>query len=145
MAKPRMIIEGLAAEPRQRVSQDGQHHMLDISVAHTPRRFNEHSQQWENETGRNGEDLTLWARATFFNEQAHHLATLISKGMLLELEGEPRITTYEKDGETRVNLDLHKPIVKIIPRPTKDSQERPYQEPSSDPWTDQGVAQASWQ
>lgn len=127
-------IEGFAAEPKQRVSQNGKS-MLDISVAHTPRRLNKQTNEWEDVTDRNGAKITVWARATFFDEEAHEFARLVGKGTLIEVEGEPRVSAYlDNGGQPQASIELHRPKLKIIPRAPRQGV----------PGAGSGVGAGSW-
>ena len=116
MSKALFSIEGFAAEPKPRVSQNGKR-MLDISVAHTERRKNKQSGEWENVTDRDGNEVTLWARATFFEDQADLLAATVSKGTLVRIEGMPRLNVYvDNSGNARGGIDVQFASLSIIPR-----------------------------
>lgn len=116
MSKASFSIEGFAAEPKQRTSQNGKR-MLDISVAHTERRKNKQSGEWENATDRDGNEITLWARATFFDEQADLLAQKVAKGTLVRIEGMPRLNAYvDNSGQARAGIDIQFASLSIIPR-----------------------------
>ena len=122
MSKASFVIEGFAAEPRERVSQSGKH-MLDISVAHSPRRFNKQSQQWEDVTDKDGQKVTLWARATFFDDMADFLKSQVVKGTLVRLEGEPRLNVYEDNGgRPAANIEIQFASLAIVPlKPRQDA------------------------
>ncbi|MEV8339232.1 single-stranded DNA-binding protein [Leucobacter sp. NPDC077196] len=116
MSKASFSIEGFAAEPKQRTSQNGKR-MLDISVAHTERRKNKQSGEWENATDRDGNEITLWARATFFDEQADLLAQQVAKGTLVRIEGMPRLNAYvDNSGTAKASIDVQFASLSIIPR-----------------------------
>ena len=116
MSKALFSIEGFAAEPKPRTSQNGKR-MLDISVAHTERRKNKQSGEWENVTDRDGNEITLWARATFFEDQADLLAATVSKGTLVRIEGMPRLNVYvDNAGVAKAGIDVQFASLSIIPR-----------------------------
>ena len=116
MSKALFSIEGFAAEPKPRVAQNGKR-MLDISVAHTERRKNKQSGEWENVTDRDGNEITLWARATFFEDQADLLAATVSKGTLVRIEGMPRLNVYvDNAGVAKAGIDVQFASLSIIPR-----------------------------
>lgn len=122
MSKANFVIEGFAAEPKQRVSQSGKQ-MLDISVAHSPRKFNKQTNQWEDATDRDGNKVTLWARATFFDDMAAFLATQVTKGTLVRLEGEPRLNVYEDGGgRPAANIEIQFASLAVVPlKPRQDA------------------------
>lgn len=119
MSEARMTITGYTTEPVQRISQSGKA-MLDVSVAHTPRRKNRQTGEWEDVTDKDGQKLTLWARARFFEDEADHMARHLAKGMYVEIEGEPRLNAYvDNEGNPAASLELYRPVVKIIPRASR--------------------------
>lgn len=140
MSQARITIRGNAAEPKQRISQSGKT-MLDISVAHTARRKNRDNGEWEDVTDQRGEKVTLWARATFFDDDAHEFARVVGKGDLIELEGEPRPNAYvDNAGNPRASIDIHRAILKIVPRASRNGASRGSTgqgaaSQSSDPWS----------
>lgn len=146
MSTARTVITGFTTEPVQRIAQSGKA-MLDISVAHTPRRKNQQTGQWEDVTDKDGNDLTLWVRARFFEAEADHLAQHVAKGTFVEIEGEPRLNVYEdKGGRPAASLELHRPVLKIIPRAPRSATGAGSTPPAtvgaSDPW---GASQAGAQ
>ena len=132
MSKANFVIEGFAAEPRQRTSQQGKH-MLDISVAHSPRRRNKQSGEWEDVTDQNGNKITIWGRATFFDDMAKYLATTISKGLFVRLEGEPRVNAYiNNDGQAQASIDIQFASISVVPIPPKnDNAQQGWAQPSN--------------
>lgn len=122
MSKASFVIEGFAAEPKHRVSQSGKR-MMDVSVAHTPRRKNKQTGEWENVTDQNGAEVTLWARATFFGDMADFLATQVRKGVLVRLEGEPRVNAYtDNGGQAKASIDIQFASLSIVPmKPRQDA------------------------
>ena len=77
--------------------------VASVTVAHTPRRLNEQTQQWEDA----GE--TTWVRLNFWDKQAE-AALHIKKGMRVIAEGTPRVSAYTgQGGEARASLDLRPP------------------------------------
>lgn len=105
-----------------------------VSVAHTPRRLNEQTQQWEDA----GE--TTWVRLNFWDKQAE-AALHIKKGMRIVAEGTPRVSAYTgQGGEARASIDLRVYSWGITPKPQNNQQApaRPQQEPqaaaATDPW-----------
>jgi single-strand DNA-binding protein len=110
MSKATTVFEGFIAEPRQDKTKAGKDR-LTVSVSHTPRRKNQTTGEWEDAGD------TVWARAAFYDDEAHHLAGLLSKGDFVRVEGEPRLSAYvDKDGNARAGLDLWFPALAIVPR-----------------------------
>lgn len=113
MSSATMTIDGMTAEPRSRVSQSGRR-MTDLAVAHTPRRFNKQSQQYEDVLDQDGQKITTWARATFFDEMADVVAN-IGKGTLVTMTGEPRVNVYTNNqGQPAASLDLQFASVALV-------------------------------
>ena len=116
MMTAKLIVSGLAAEPVQRVSNSGKV-LLDISVAHNERVRDKQTGEWSNVKDQDGNEIVFWTRATFFDEQATFLASVISKGDRIELEGEPRVRAYtDKSGNARAGVELRGAVVKTLPR-----------------------------
>lgn len=139
MSKANFSIEGFAAEPKQRISQNGRT-MLDISVAHSPRRFNKQSQQWETVKDRDGNDVTVWARATFFDDMADFLHGQVAKGTLVRLEGEPRVNAYlDNGGRAQANIEIQFASLSIVPMKPRQDAPQQWSGASSgagtDPWS----------
>lgn len=123
MSKANMVIEGFAAEPKARTSQSGKR-MLDVSVAHTPRKFNKQSNQWEDVLDKDGQKVTTWARATFFDEKADAVHAAVAKGTLVRMEGEPRLSVYTNNsGQASASIDLQfADISVVVQKPRQDAQ-----------------------
>lgn len=123
MSKATMVIEGFAAEPKARTSQSGKR-MLDVSVAHSPRRFNKQSNQWEDVTDQDGKPVTTWARATFFGEKADAVYAAVQKGALVRMEGEPRLNAYTNNqGQAAASLELQfADIAVVVQKPAQQAQ-----------------------
>ena len=114
----KMEIVGLAAEPKQAVTKSGDP-VLNVSVAHTPRRKNQQTGEWEDAGD------TLWVSAAFFGDEATFLAGHVRKGLSVRLEGEPTLRTYSaQDGSARGQMELKRAALSIIPRrPRQDAQQ----------------------
>lgn len=127
-------IDGTAGRDAEiKYTQSGKP-VASVSVAHTPRRLNEQTQQWEDA----GE--TTWVRLNFWDKQAE-AALHIKKGMRIVAEGTPRVSAYTgQGGEARASLDLRVNSWGITPKPQNNQQApaRPQQEPQAaatiDPW-----------
>ena len=125
MSKASMVIEGFAAEPKARVSQSGAR-MLDVSVAHSPRRFNKQSQQWEPVRDKDGQEITTWARATFFDEKADAVHAAVQKGTLVRMEGEPRLSVYtNSQGQAQASIDLQFADISVVVQKPRSGAQQP--------------------
>lgn len=104
----KLEIVGMLAEPKHAVSRDGKP-ILNLSIAHTPRRKNRDTGEFEDA----GE--TLWVRAAWFGDEAELLRMQVEKGMRVRVEGEPRMTVREHNGQTYANLELQWPSIVFLP------------------------------
>lgn len=110
MSKAFLSVEGFIAEPQSTVTQSGKP-VLNISVAHQPRKFDKQANQWVDAGD------TLWVRAAFFGDEAEFLQTQLEKGSLVRLEGEPEMQSYTtQSGEQRTSLQIKFANVLIVPR-----------------------------
>lgn len=113
MSEAVIQIEGFIANELS-VRNAGEHRVVDVSVPHTPRKFNKDSGQYENA----GE--TTWYRASFWNEHADAVLISVGKGTLVHLTGGLVAKTYTKnDGSTGVNLELVFPTIAAVVRKPK--------------------------
>ena len=108
--------------------------VASVTVAHTPRRLNEQTQQWEDA----GE--TTWVRLNFWDKQAE-AALHIKKGMRIVAEGTPRVSAYTgQGGEAHASLDLRVNSWGITPKPQNNQQPQAPQQATqapqatTDPW-----------
>lgn len=59
------------------------------------------------ENGYGDKKTTQWVRCSIFGKQAESLANHLVKGSGVQVTGHMQARTYEKDGETRVSLDMN--------------------------------------
>lgn len=128
-------IDGTAGRDAEiKYTQSGKP-VAHVTVAHTPRRLNEQTQQWEDA----GE--TTWVRLNFWDKQAE-AALHIKKGMRIVAEGTPRVSAYTgQGGEARASLDLRVNSWGITPKPQNNQQPQAPQQATqapqaatTDPW-----------
>lgn len=127
-------IDGTAGRDAEiKYTQSGKP-VASVSVAHTPRRLNEQTRQWEDAGD------TIWVRLTFWDKQAE-AALHIKKGMRVIAEGTPRVSAYTgQGGEARASLDLRVNSWGITPKPQNNQQpQAPLQatqapQATTDPW-----------
>ena len=127
-------IDGTAGRDAEiKYTQSGKP-VASVSVAHTPRRLNEQTRQWEDAGD------TIWVRLTFWDKQAE-AALHIKKGMRVIAEGTPRVSAYTgQGGEARASLDLRVNSWGITPKPQNNQQpQSPPQatqapQATTDPW-----------
>lgn len=144
MSKATMTVEGFASEPKARVSQSGKQ-MLDVAVAHTPRRFNKQANQWEDVTDKDGQKVTTWARATFFDEKAAAVAAVVQRGTLVRLEGEPRLNPYtDGQGKAAASIDLQFADISLVVQAARQDAPQPGFGSGTPAQAPTGQGQADW-
>jgi single-strand DNA-binding protein len=117
MSKATMTVEGfLSADPEFREAQGKA--VANFSVPHTARRLNKQSNQWEDVGD------TLWVRVALWERDAELAREHLSKGVLVRVEGEPVLKSWERDGKSGTNLELKFASWSIIPRQDGGSQGR---------------------
>ena len=109
----KLEIVGALAEPKRGQTREGKS-ILNLSVGHTPRRFNKDTNQWEDVGD------TLWVRAAFWEDEADLIGAQVQKGMRVRLEGEPVLSVREHEGRTYTNLELKRASIAFLPR--RDAQ-----------------------
>jgi len=120
MGKAAIAVEGFVSnEPKTRTA--GSHTVIDITVPVTPQR--KVDGKWE-DTGD-----TVWYKASFWDEHVPAILTTIDKGSLVTVTGDGiKTQTYEKDGSTKVSVEITNPqLALVIRRPKKGS-------PAEEPW-----------
>ena len=132
MTSINLRIDGIAGRDAEiRYTKTGTAYTT-TSVAHTPRRFNQQTQQWEDAGD------TIWVRLTFWDKLAENALT-IKKGSRVVAEGTPRVDAYTTQaGEARAGLDLTVRSWGITPKgnqpaPAQQAQPAPPQD-AIDPW-----------
>lgn len=115
MSKATMTVEGfLSADPEFREANGKQ--VANFSVAHTARRLNKQSNEWEDVGD------TLWVRVALWERDAELAEQHLRKGVLVRVEGEPVLKSWERDGKTGTNLELKFASWSIIPRAERGQQ-----------------------
>jgi len=69
-------------------------------------RFNLATTKRWREAGDEPKEHTDWHRIVFFGPPATNLLEHVRKGSLVRVEGELRVSTYEKDGATRTSVEV---------------------------------------
>lgn len=109
-------IEGnIGQAPELRHTQNGKP-VLSFSVAHTPRRKNHDTGQYEDAGD------TLWMNVSVWEGEAEHLARVLEKGTLVVVKGEPVLRKWEKGDRSGVNLEIKYPRVSVSHRPPRTPQ-----------------------
>lgn len=129
MSKAEFKIEGFVAKDPELGNHQGKA-VTNVSVAHTPRRLNKQTNQWEDA------GATLWVQASFWEAEAESIVASVSKGTLVTITGQPEIRVYQKnDGTTDASLSLKFGTLGVIPRAQQPAQSAPAQTPTStDTW-----------
>ncbi|WP_437582705.1 single-stranded DNA-binding protein [Paramicrobacterium sp. CJ85] len=135
MSKATTTVEGFAAEPRRSQTQAGKD-VLTVAVAHTPRRKNRETGEFEDA------GPTTWFEAAFWEQDAHAVAQVVSKGTLVTITGQPEVNVFTKqDGTTGATVRLKFATLGVVPRaqqangPAQVSAPAPaVSEPSTGDW-----------
>lgn len=94
----RVCLTGrLGRDPDVRSTASG-NTVLGFSLAVSERRRNQQTGQWE--------DCTNWVNCTVFGKRAEALASILTKGMLICVEGRLRWSQWERDGQKRSAIDV---------------------------------------
>lgn len=129
MSKATIQVEGFLANDGRTGQTNSGDQYLNLSVAHTPRRKNRDTGQWEDA----GE--TLWVQFTLWRDEAEAFAPHAVKGTLVRVEGEPTIRFYDKNGQTAANVDVKFARASVIPRQASQDRSGQPTAASGDGWT----------
>lgn len=98
MSINRVSISGnLTREPELRHTQGGTA-VLGFGVAVNDRRKNPQTGEWE--------DYPNFVDCTMFGSRAESVATFLSKGSKVAIDGKLRYSTWERDGQSRSKLEV---------------------------------------
>ena len=104
----RVIISGrLTRDPDVRTTAGGTT-VMGLGVAVNDRRRNQQTGQWE--------DYTNFIDCTMFGNRAESLSHILTKGMLVCIEGRLRWSQWERDGQKRSKIEV---IVDEIEMPSR--------------------------
>lgn len=104
----RVIISGrLTRDPEVRATAGGTT-VMGLGVAVNDRRRNQQTGQWE--------DYTNFIDCTMFGARAESLSHILTKGMLVCIEGRLRWSQWERDGQKRSKIEV---IVDEIELPSR--------------------------
>ena len=155
MSATTTVTGNLGQDPQLRFTSDGTP-VLGISIAATHSQKDKQSGQW----GDVGEPL--WIRASFWKEEAEHLAQILHKGGRVTVEGTLiRKVWNSPNGQGGENLELHYPrFLGVVPRRQSNTYDQipqpaggfnntvsgydsaPAGGQASDPWAQQGAMDA---
>lgn len=94
----RVIISGrLTRDPDVRTTAGGTT-VMGLGVAVNDRRRNQQTGQWE--------DYTNFIDCTMFGSRAEALSRILTKGMLVCIEGRLRWSQWERDGQKRSKIEI---------------------------------------
>lgn len=117
MSKAKTRVEGFIAEPRLNRTRQGEP-VLSVSVGHTPRKRSQTDPSGWEDAG-----PTLWARASFWGDEAEHLHQVLQRGDFVILEGEPVLSMFtDRNGQAGVNLELKFATIAVVPRAPRQQQ-----------------------
>ena len=107
----RVIISGrLTRDPELRATAGGTS-VLSLGVAVNDRRRNQQTGAWE--------DYTNFIDCTMFGARAESLSKILTKGMLVCVEGRLRWSSWERDGAKRSKIEV---IVDEVELPSRPAQ-----------------------
>lgn len=131
----RVIISGrLTRDPDVRSTAGGMT-VMSLGVAVNDRRKNQQSGQWE--------DYTNFIDCKMFGTRAESLSRILTKGMLVCIEGKLRWSSWERDGQKRSKIEVMIDEIELPSRSQGQGQQGGYVDQGSAP---QGgyVPQASY-
>ncbi len=92
------VAGNVASETRERVTAAGVR-VCSFRLASTERRYNKELQAW-----RDGE--TVYYTVTCWRSMAENAAESVQKGQPMIVHGRLRVSSYEKDGQTRTSVEI---------------------------------------
>ncbi|WP_424462954.1 single-stranded DNA-binding protein [Pseudoclavibacter helvolus] len=136
MSRARIEIEGYTARDAElKHTQNGQA-FLNVSVGHTPSRYDEQARKWE-DTGE-----TLWVQATLWGSIAELYAAVLPKGTFVRVSGYAEFKTWESNGKSGSNIVVKQATVGLMPE--KQDKGGGGQRQQSDPGAFQGGQASGW-
>ena len=110
----RVIISGrLTRDPEVRATAGGTT-VMGLGVAVNERRRNQQTGQWE--------DYTNYIDCTMFGNRAESLSHILTKGMLVCIEGRLRWSSWESNGQKRSKIEVIVDEVELPSRPQGTAQ-----------------------
>lgn len=140
MSKATVTIEGYVSKDPETKDVAG-HRVTEVTVPHTPRKFNKQTNQWEDAGD------TQWWVAEFWDADGDAIVASVSKSSLVTVTGQPSPRAYSKnDGTAAVALGLKFATLGVIPRAASNSgggdkwaQNQPTQTTTDDAWATPGA------
>lgn len=116
MSNATITVTGFVANDLE-IRQAGEHRVVEVSVPHTPRRFDKTRNEWVD----SGD--TTWFSATFWNEHAERILTHVEKGRMVTVTGMPDLEVYAKrDGTPGGKVKVTNPEISVVVRRPKKGE-----------------------
>lgn len=128
MSKATMTVEGFLSKDAQIGRTQSGDAYLNLSVAHTPRRKNRETNEWEDAGD------TLWVGFTLWREEAEAFASYAEKGTFVRVEGEPFLRTWESNGKSGTSLELKFARAAVVPRAPRGGGRAAATPAAEEPW-----------
>lgn len=131
MSKAMITVSGFLAAPAQ-VKQVGEDAVCEFSIAHNRKE--------------RGEEHTDWYRMSVWGKRATAVAPFLTKGKGVMVMGDLAVRTYQKDGETRVALEVRVSELDFLGGGDRDQQQAapaPQQQRAAAPAPQQAPRQVS--
>lgn len=121
------VLSGnIGADPELRVLPDSDQTVTDFRIAHTPRRYNQSTKEWED-----GE--TMWVRVAVWGKKGELVAEHFRKGNRVVVAGKLSHQQWEYEGKNYAQIVLTADSVTMEMKPPKQGGQPPAQ-PNIDPW-----------
>lgn len=110
MSTATITVEAFVANELE-VRQAGDHRVVDVSLPHTPRKFDKSRNEWVDAGD------TVWFQATFWDEHVEPILQAVEKGSLVTVTGTPELEAYAKrDGTPGAKIKLAFPTIAVVVR-----------------------------
>lgn len=117
MSNANITVTGFVANDLE-VRQAGEHRVVEVSVPHTPRRFDKTRNEWVDAGD------TTWFQGTFWDEHGDAVLQSLEKGSLVTLAGEAQLEVYSKrDGTPGGKVKITKPEISVVVRRPKRGEQ----------------------
>lgn len=113
------ITGNVGQDPELRFTPSGDA-VVNLSVADTPRRFNQDTKEWEDA----GE--TLWVRVAAWKDKAEAIAESVHKGDRIVVVGRLKQRTWQdNNGNARLSIECDAESVSVVPKASGSRQQQP--------------------
>ena len=111
------ITGNVGQDPELRFTPSGDA-VVNLSVADTPRRFNQDTKEWEDA----GE--TLWVRVAAWKDKAEAIAESVHRGDRVVVVGRLKQRTWQdNNGNDRLSIECDAESVSVVPKATGTRQQ----------------------